>query len=472
MVSTRALGARKGAKRPNIIFILADDMGWGDIGAYNPDSAVPTPNLDRLAQGGMRFTDMHSSSAVCTPSRYSILTGRYAWRSRLKHGVLNGYDPSLIEDRRLTVAGMLRKAGYYTAGVGKWHLGLGHSEKTDYSKPLNPAPTDHGFDYYFGIPASLDMPPYLYFENDRAVAQPTDETPGAKQKERGVFWRAGPMMPGFDFAQVVPTLTRKATDIIAARARKPDQPFFLYFPLPSPHTPWVPTEAYKGKSRAGTYGDYAYETDAMVGQVITALEDHGLADDTIVVFTSDNGADWNEEDIARYPHRANARWRGRKADVWEAGHRIPFLVKWPGHIQPGSTSAEIASLTDFMATVASILDLPLPDDAAEDSFDLSGVMAGTNTKPVRTTIVEHSLDGTFVIREGNWKLEMALGSGGFTLPRKLEPTPDGPKGQLYDLGSDPGETNNLWDRKPEIVERLSALLRQYQESGRTRPAAG
>lgn len=469
LIGQGASGAARTTKRPNVVYILADDMGWGDIGAYNPDSAVPTPNLDRLAGQGMRFTDMHSSSSVCTPSRYSILTGRYAWRTRLKHGVLNGYDPSLIEDGRLTVAGMLKQAGYYTAGVGKWHLGLGHEAKTDFSKPLNPAPTDHGFDYYFGIPASLDMPPYLYFENDRALVQPSAQTPGSDSKERGVFWRGGAMAPDFDFHQVVPTLTKKAVDVIAERAKTPETPFFLYFPLPSPHTPWLPTPDYQGKSRAGTYGDYAVETDAMVGQVLAALDRHGLSDNTIVVFTSDNGADWKEEDAARYPHQANGGWRGRKADVWEAGHRIPYLMQWPGHIKPGSVSAEVGSLTDFMATIAAILDIPLPNDAAEDSFDLSPSLTGANRRPIRSTIVEHSIDGTFVIREGNWKLAMGLGSGGFSLPKKVEPDPHGPKGQLYDLASDPRETNNLWDRRPEIVERLTSLLKQYQDAGRTRP---
>ncbi len=465
------LAAKTRRRRPNIVFVLADDMGWGDIGAYNPQSGVPTPNLDRLAAHGMRFTDMHSSSAVCTPSRYSILTGRYAWRSRLKKGVLNGYDPTLIEEGRLTVAGMLKAAGYHTAGVGKWHLGLGSDPSTDYAKPLNPAPTDHGFDYYFGIPASLDMPPYLYFENDRAVAQPSTETKGSKDP-RGVFWRAGAMMPGFDFTQVVPTLTQKAVDVIRKAGSTPEQPFFLYFSLPSPHTPWLPAPEFKGKSRAGLYGDYAHETDAMVGKVMAALEANGVADNTIVVFTSDNGADWKEEDGDRYAHRANAGWRGRKADIWEAGHRVPFLVQWPGHIKPGSVSAEIGSLTDFMATVAAILDLPLPDDAAEDSFDLSPALERRNRRPIRSTIVDHSIDGMFTIREGNWKLELGLGSGGFSAPRRVEPDPAGPAGQLYDLGTDPGETNNVWDRHPDIVARLSGLLKVYQDAGRTRPARG
>ncbi|MBS0581613.1 MAG: arylsulfatase [Proteobacteria bacterium] len=463
--------AKGGSRKPNIVYILVDDMGWGDIKAYNAHSAIPTPNLDKLAAQGMRFTDMHAPSAVCTPSRYGILTGRYCWRSRLKSGVLYGYDPSLIEDGRLTVAGMLAKAGYYTAGVGKWHLGLGAGEKTDYSKPLTPAPTDHGFQYYFGIPASLDMAPYLYFENDRAVSLPTTETKGENER-RGVFWRAGAMAPDFKLEQVVPTLTQKAVDIIHSRAKTQAQPFFLYFSLPSPHTPWLPLPEYRGKSHAGDYGDYVCETDAMVGRILDALGEAGLAEDTLVVFTSDNGADWKESDIDSYAHRANAGWRGRKADAWEAGHRVPFIVRWPGHVRAGAVSAELGSLADFMATTAAVLNIPLPDDAAEDSYNLLPALEQTNRHPIRATIVDHSLEGMFTIREGNWQLILGLGSGGFTEPVRVEQKPGGPAGQLYDLASDPGQVYNLYDARPDIVKRLSALLEEYKRAGRTRPRSG
>lgn len=462
-----ALAATTASRPPNIVLILLDDFGIGDARAYNPLSAIPTPNIDRLASQGMRFTDMHASAAVCTPSRYSILTGRYCWRSRLKKGVLDGTGTNLIEPGRLTLPGLLRKAGYYTAGVGKWHLGLGDGAATDYTRPLRPGPNDHGFDYYFGIPSSLDYPPYLYFENDHVVEAPTGHTAGSKQPS-GVFWREGAIAPGFRMEQVVPTLTDKAVDVLRTRAAT-KQPFFLYVPLPSPHTPWVPLPEYQDKTGAGTYGDYAMETDAMVGRILSAIDRLGLADDTVVLFASDNGADWKIDDAARFAHRANGPWRGEKADAWEAGHRIPFIVRWPGKVKPGSVSDETGSLTDIMATLAAGLGLALPDDAAEDSFDLMPALEATNRTPIRPNIVDHSHEGVFTIREGNWQLILGLGSGGFTKPDIVEPAPGGPKGQLYDLASDPREENNLYLQHPDLVARLSATLEKLQREGRSRP---
>ncbi len=467
-MSLPAFAADTGKKRPNIVFVLADDLGWGDLSCYNSYSEVPMPNANRLAAQGVRFTDMHSSSAVCTPSRYSILTGRYCWRTELKEGVLWGESTNLIEKGRMTVPSMLKSDGYYTAGVGKWHLGLGDGTATDYTKPLRPGPLDHGFDYYFGIPASLDMPPYLYFENDHVVEQPTSSTPGSKLP-RGVFYRPGPMAPHFVFDQVVPTITDKAVSIVHDRAAHRDQPFFLYVALPSPHTPWLPLPEYRGKSKAGTYGDYAVETDAMLGRVMQALEETGLAEDTLFIFTSDNGADWKPEDIDRYGHRANAEWRGEKADIWEAGHRIPFIARWPGQIQPGTASDELGSLTDFMATTAAITGASLPRNAAEDSFNLLPALLGKKlNKPIRETIVDQSVDGMLTIREGKWKLEEGLGSGGFSAPQRVEPAPEGPAGQLYDLAIDPHELHNVYLKHPEIVDRLSKLLETYQQQGYTR----
>ncbi|SCW53713.1 Arylsulfatase A [Sphingobium faniae] len=460
------LAATGPRRRPNIVIILLDDFGIGDARSYNPWSAIPTPHIDRLAREGMRFADMHSSSAVCTPSRYSILTGRYCWRSRLKSGVLDGTGTNLIEPGRLTLPGLLKQAGYRTGGVGKWHLGLGEGEATDYSKPLRPGPVDHGFDYYFGIPSSLDFPPYLYFENDRVVEAPTAHTDG-NDAPRGVFWRKGAIAPGFRMEEVVPTLTGKAVDFVA-KGRK-DQPFFLYFPLPSPHTPWVPLPEYQGKSGAGLYGDYVVETDAMIGRLLDAIDASGAASDTIVIVTSDNGADWKPQDAARFAHRANAHWRGEKADAWEAGHRVPFIIRWPGRIAPGSESEETGSLTDIMATIAGALDLPLPDDAAEDSFNLLPALQQSGHAPIRPNIVDHSLHGMFTIREGHWKLILGLGSGGFTLPKEVDAALGGPQGQLYDLDADPREENNLYDKRPDIVARLSATLDGLQRDGRSRP---
>ncbi|NYT40666.1 sulfatase-like hydrolase/transferase [Sphingomonas sp. R-74633] len=462
---------------PNIVFILVDDMGWGDIAAYNPNSKIPTPNLDRMAKQGMRFNDMHASSAVCTPSRYSILTGQYPWRNSDKSGALTGYAPSLIKQGRLTVAGMLKKAGYYTAGVGKWHLGLGDQPKTDFSKPFHPAPTDHGFDYYFGLAASLDMPPYAYFENDHLVTPATDKIEAAGKEggaanggrgNLGYHRGGGAMAPGFKFEQVLPDFTDKAIEIVNRQAKKAE-PFFLYFALTSPHNPWLPLPEYKGKSRAGDYGDYVYQTDAMVGKVLAAIEDAGIAGDTLIYFTSDNGAPWDDVRIEQYGHRANADWRGRKSDVWEGGHRIPCIVKWPGHVAPGSVSNEMLSLTDFMATVAAVTGQKLPSDAAEDSFNALPLLEGRNKKPIRETIIHESGKGLRSIREGSWKLEMGLGSGGFSLPDSADPVPGGPTVQLYDLKSDPGELNNLWHARPDIVERLTKKLKQAEAAGRTRP---
>jgi arylsulfatase A-like enzyme len=459
--------AQGAARKPNVVYILADDLGWGDLDVYNAHSAIPTPVANGFAREGMRFTDMHASSAVCTPSRYSILTGRYAWRSRLKKGVLNGDSPNLIEEGRLTVPGMLKAQGYYTAGVGKWHLGLGNDATTDFAKALRPGPVDHGFDYYFGIPASLDMAPYVYFENDHVVEAATVNDPGSKEP-RGVFWRAGPRAKSFEMPQVLPTLTNKAIDVIHERAKTQGQPFFLYFAMPSPHTPWVPLPEFKGKSGAGDYGDYVVEVDTMIGKVLEALKASGLNDNTIVVVTSDNGADWKPEDIERYPHRANASWRGEKADVWEAGHRIPFMVRWPGHVPANAVSDETGSLTDLMATLADVLQVKLPENVAEDSFDLLPVWLGQKHVPVRKTIIDHSIDGMFTIREGDWKLELGLGSGGFSEPRTVKPVEGGVQGQLYNLKDDPGEVYNLWAKRPDIVERLTKYLDGDKERGRTR----
>jgi arylsulfatase A-like enzyme len=469
-----ALGSLTGAltaapeRPPNIVYVLADDLGWGDLDCYNPDSAVPTPNANRFASQGVRFTDMHSPSSVCTPTRYGILTGRYCWRSRLKEGVLHGYSPSLIEPGRLTVPAMLRQRGYYTAGVGKWHLGLGDRERTDYTQPLRPGPVDLGFDYYFGIPSSLDFEPYLYFENDRVVEQPTSVTKGSTQPPRGVFWRPGAIAPHFDFPAVLPTLTEKAVSLIAERGRNPKQPFFLYLALSAPHTPWVPVQPFLGRSKAGLYGDLVAQVDDTFGRVLRALDDARLTGNTLVIFTSDNGAHWTPEDKAQWPHRANANWRGMKADIFDAGHRIPFLARWPGKIRPDTVSNQLGCLTDLMATAAGIVNFKLPDGAAEDSFDLLPALLGRARSPIRQAVVHHSNQGMFSIRMQNWKLELGLGSGGFTVPARLDPEPGGPPGQLYDLAKDPQETDNVYLKHPDVVARLSALLASYQQQGHSR----
>jgi arylsulfatase A len=463
---SEAFGAE--TARPNIVYILADDLGWGDLRCYNPQSGVPTPHADRFAQQSMRFTDMHSPSAVCTPTRYGILTGRYCWRTRLNKGVTWGYDPCLIDEHRLTVPAMLRQHGYYTAGVGKWHLGLGANSHTNYAEPLRPGPATSGFDYYYGIPASLDMDPYLYFENDRPVEMPTAHTDGSTEP-RGVFWRAGAMAPHFDFSEVLPTLTRKTVSLLKERAAHPEQPFFLYFALPAPHTPWMPEPAFRGKSTAGIYGDFVAQVDDTFGQVLRAIDESGLAGNTLVIVTSDNGADWKVSDKQLFAHRANANWKGEKADIWDAGHRIPFMARWPGKIQANTVSNQLGCLTDLMSTVAGIVGHKLARDAGEDSYDLSPALLGKADKPIRDAIVHHSNDGMFSIRQGEWKLELGLGSGGFTTPVRIDPRPGGPKGQLYRMSKDPTEADNLWLKYPDVVARLTALLEKYERQGYSRP---
>ena len=471
--------------RPNIVVILADDMGYGDVGAYNADSHIPTPNLDRMAQDGMRFTDAHSPSAVCTPTRYSLLTGRYAWRSSLKSGVLWGYSPLLIEKGRETIPSMLKKQGYHTAGIGKWHLGMGDSEADYYGASategknsgddfgrLSPGPNEVGIDYFFGIPASLDMKPYLYVENGRPYTPLTGKlVPASGQRRYGGegFWRKGQIAEGFVHEEVLPTITEKALDYIRARSKDKDgKPFFLYFALTAPHTPWLPTEAFQGKSKAGHYGDFSVQVDDVVGQVNAALKEAGIADDTIVIYTSDNGAHWLDTDIKRYGHLANGALRGQKADIHEGGHRVPFLVSWPGHVPAGSSSAQPITLTDLMATFASLTGAALEGDAGPDSFDVLPVLLGEQETVSRPPMVHHALDGMFAIRDGDWKLIEGLGSGGFTEPKREEAGEGAPTVQLYNLKDDPGETKSVAAENPEVVARLLRILNQFRDSSSSR----
>jgi arylsulfatase A-like enzyme len=382
--------------------------------------------------------------------------------------VLQGYAPNLIEPGRMTAASMLRDRGYYTACVGKWHLGLGTAERADYSKPLKPSPNDHGFDYSFIIPSSLDFEPYLYVENGRATEQPSAHTEG-RNEPRGVFWRPGAIAPSFKFEEVLPTFASKAVSIIRERAKNAARPFYLYLPLPAPHTPWMPTREWNGRSKAGIYGDFAAMTDGVLGQVMRALEDTGSAQNTLLVFTSDNGAHWTPSDKALFPHRSNAHWRGMKADIQEAGHRIPFLARWPGRIPAGTVSSQLGCLTDFLATAAEVAGTQLPADAGEDSFNLLPAYQGKARAPIRDAVVHHSAQGLFAIRQGDWKLILGRGSGGFSEPRTYTPKPNEPPGELYNLRDDPGEERNLYASQPSRVRDLTALLTRYRDSGRSRP---
>jgi arylsulfatase A-like enzyme len=372
----------------------------------------------------------------------------------------------------MTVASLLKQHGYATGGIGKWHLGLGSAEKTDYAQPLRPGPLDVGFDYYFGIPASLDMEPYVYVENRGVLQQPTEQVAASKHRRAGGggFWRGGPIAPDFKHVDVLPTITEKAVAFIERQAKESaEKPFFLYFPLTAPHTPWLPTDEFRGKSGAGYYGDFVAQVDWTVGQILDTLHRLKLTDDTLIFLTSDNGAHWYQDDIDEFGHRANGRLRGQKADIWEGGHRVPFLVRWPGKIKPGATCDETICLTDLLATTAAVISAKLPDDAGEDSYNILPALLGEKLEgPIREATVHHSVNGTFAIRQGPWKLISGLGSGGFSLPRTIEPKPGGPAGQLYHLGDDPSEEKNLYLEHGEVVERLTALLEGYKEQGRSR----
>ncbi len=488
---------------PNVVVILADDLGYGDLRCYNPRGKIPTPHLDRLASQGVRFTDAHSPSAVCTPTRYGLLTGRYAWRTWLQAGVLDGFDPPLIEPGRLTVPALLKKRGYETACVGKWHLGMEWTGKdgspvprrestsggfrsgagVDFTKPVRGGPRSAGFDWFFGIPASLDMSPYCFIENESTVGIPSVATP----EDRSLFMNQVPgfRTPDFRLEDVQPVLTRKACDYIRAR-KGSAKPFFLYLAFASPHLPVVPNQSFLGKSQAGRYGDFVVEMDAAVGEVLEALDQSRLAEDTLVLFTSDNGGLWHwwefeEADdralgkitargkyVKDFGHQSNAHWRGTKADIWEGGHRVPFIVRWPGAAKPGGVSGALVGLNDLMATCAEIIGERLPEDAGEDSVSFIAALRNPSAR-TRDDLILHSLHGTFAIRQGDWKLVPARGSGGFSSPRQVKAKPGEPPGQLYNLRADPRETKNVYLDHPDVAARLEKLLARRRAEPRTRP---
>jgi len=484
-------------RKPNIILFLADDMGYGDPECLNPESKIPTPNMNRLAREGMVFTDAHSPSAVCSPTRYGILTGRYCWRTELKAGVLWPWDRPLIEPGRLTLPRLLKQHGYATACIGKWHLGwdwptkdgsrindrlkIGQyapsirrpfGKKVDFTRSIGGGPTTRGFDYCFGMTAP-NFPPYCFIENDRTVGLPTEDKPS------NMFGHPGPMLPGWDLTRILPTLTDKAVAFIDRHCQKrPERPFFLYFASTAPHTPIVPDAPYRGKSRAGKYGDFVHQVDASIGRIMNAIRRHGLEQDTIFIVTSDNGSPARNGENASGPigsvpkqfgHHPSYIYRGIKADIWDGGHRIPLIVRWPNGVEAGSVCPKPVCLTDFMATFAELLGSDLPDDAAEDSFSflpmLLGEAAGADQDRI---IVHHSVNGLFAVRWGPWKLVLGRGSGGWTAPQRYTPKPGEPAGQLYNMRTDPRETTNLYDKHPEIVKDLTQRLDAIRRNGRSR----
>ena len=457
--------------RPNIIYILADDLGYGDISSYNPDGKIITPHIDSLTYDGIRFTDAHSGSSVCSPTRYGILTGRYAWRSRLKSGVTWSWDYPLILNGQTTVASLLQKKGYRTGCVGKWHLGLGwqkdNTGKTDILRPLTEGPTSIGFDYFFGITASLDIPPYIYIENNQST---TEEIDTIEKRDGKEFWRRGQIGSDFTHEDCLPTLTKKAVTFISEQANT-DRPFFLYFPLPAPHTPILPTTAFRGKSKTNAFGDFVLMVDDVVGQIVQALRKNNLEENTLLIFTSDNGcspmADFAE--LATFNHDPSYIYRGHKADIYEGGHRVPFVAKWPAMIPAGQSTDQITCLTDLMATAAAIVGDTLTDREGEDSYNLLPILLGNELgDQIREATVHHSINGSYAIRQNRWKLIFCPGSGGWSPPiPKDARIQQLPTHQLYNLELDPQEENNVVSEHPEIVKELTDLMEKYIRDGRS-----
>lgn len=460
-------------QKPNIIFILADDMGYGDVKSLNPQSKLNTINIDNLAANGMRFTDAHSSSALCSPTRYGILTGRYDFRSTLQNGVLWSYDKPIIAASRMTIASLLKKNGYNTAAIGKWHLGLNWAKddkgNIDYSQPVGGGPADLGFDYFYGITASLDIPPYVYIHNDKITATSIGHTEGTSANEQD-FWREGPIGNDFKHEEVLSNLTNKAVEYINDASKK-HQPFFLYFALTAPHTPMLPAKEFLGKSHTNAYGDFVLMVDAEVGKIMKAVKNSGIEKNTLIVFTSDNGVTpaSNMPQMEQLGHYSSYVFRGHKADIFEGGHRIPFVISWPGKIEKNTVSNTTICLTDFMATCASIVHDKLPSNAGEDSYDLTPLLCKNSSETYqRSSLVSHSNNGSFSIRQGNWKLELCPGSGGWSYPvpkkaraLKLPPV------QLYNLKQDISEQHNLAAKHPDIVKKLTSLMQSCIDNGRS-----
>lgn len=462
------------AARPNILLINFDDLGFGDVSALNPASKVQTPRIDGLACDGLTLTDAHSSSAVCTPSRYSLLTGEYNWRTRLRSGVLWGYSPPLIKPGQSTVASVLKAAGYRTGCFGKWHLGLGwdyaegftpndrleqQTPPINFETPLDSGPHTLGFDRSFILPASLDMPPYCYVKDGRVIDPPSETI---STSARPAAWRGGAIAAGFDHRECLHTFTRHAEAFIDDHAAaKTDTPFFLYFPAPSPHTPHTPRPEFVGQSDLGPYGDLIAESDWSVGRLLDALDRHGLTEDTVVIVTSDNGAHCkgDEMDFLReYGHRSNYIYRGQKSDAWDGGHRVPMIVRWSNGIASGETYGGVVSQLDVLATTAELAGASVPRDQADDSMSLVPLFTpGTRKEYGRVDCVHHSVTGQFAIREERWKLICCPGSGGWSQPDKFVPR-DEPRQQLYDMAHDPSEKYNVITEHADEAARLRHRL--------------
>jgi arylsulfatase A-like enzyme len=490
------------SSKPNIVFILTDDLGYGDVGCYNPESRIPTPNLDGLAGQGIRFTDAHSPATVCTPSRYSLMTGRMAFRTGKGSIVFEGTGgPSLIEESRLTLGGMLKKCGYTTAMYGKWHIGLTWKdskgkrikqggmkgvEQIDYEKsvPIPDAPIHRGFDYFFGTPNCPTTDAlYVYIDGDDVPMPATGRLAKSTLPDHAFAWDCdrGMVAPGYEFERTDLLFLDKALKFMKNHIKKsPDKPFFLVLSTQIAHAPAFPAKEYKGSTEVGPHGDFIFEIDAIVGKVLDALGDHGISNNTLVMFSSDNGPETVQTHLMRerYDHDSARPWRGMKRDAWEGGHRVPFIARWPGRIKAGSVSDQTMTLTDVMATVASVVGFSLPDDAAEDSYDMLPVLLGQQDEdtPVRPYTLTQSFRGELQIRRGHWKYLDHKGSGGNNYDRsrilkayKLPELAPNAVGQLYNLQTDPGETTNLFYERLDIVKELKLLLENSKRSGRSAP---
>jgi len=480
--------------RPNIIIIPADDLGYGDVGVYNAESKIPTPNLDRLAREGTRFTDAHTPCGVCSPTRYGLLTGRYPWRGDLKQQVLWPWDRPLIEKDRLTMPAMLKRAGYKTAAFGKWHLGwdwpttdgskvnaqvrigdpqreIRHAfaHKIQFDQPIGEGPISRGFDYFFGVDLP-NFPPYTFIENDRLQAAPSEQKPDK------MFGWPGPMAPGWRLEGVLPEITRRAVRYVKENAAK-DDPFFVYLPLTGPHTPIAPDDEFLGKSQAGRYGDFVYQCDWSVGQVLDAVRASPSANDTLVIFTSDNGPEnLTYPLLNEFGHLSQGALRGAKRMLWEGGHRVPFLAWWPGRVKAGAVEKEVICLTDLMATVAKLTGQKLPPQAAEDSYDISAALFGqTRSKPIREATVHHSMNNEYGLRQGDWVfIESPKSAHGAAEPKawreRFGIQPHTEPAELFHLAEDPRETKNLYAQYPDRARAMRALLEKYKADGRSVPA--
>ena len=483
---------------PNIILILADDLGYGDVGAYNAESKVATPHLDGLAAAGMRFTDAHAPATVCTPSRYSVLTGRMAFRTGMT-GVFTGAGgPCLIEQDRLTLPGLLRDAGYATACMGKWHVGLTFQDREgrpicekgleavkriDFDRPILDGPVHRGFDRFFGTACCCGTDHlYAFIDGDRVPVPPTgmlDKTPLPKHPYTNDI-RDGMIAPDFDFEDLDPLFVRKSVAFMEEHvARQPDRPFFLYHATNAVHLPSIASRRCQGKTNAGPHGDFIHEFDQVVGELTATVDRLGIGDNTLILVTSDNGPEVISVAHMRKDHQHDGArpWRGMKRDQWEGGHRVPLIARWPARVAAGSTSDQTVCLCDFFATCAALVGRDLPDDAGEDSFNILPVLLGERRDDV--PIREHTLHQThkleLAIRKGPWKYLDHRGSGGndyennpllgpYALP---DTAPEAP-GQLYHLGEDLGETTNLYFEHRDIAERMRDKLHRYRDSGRSR----